>query len=40
MLEWITGDPLVGILITIGFFTFLILGRALKLKKMKRNSSS
>jgi hypothetical protein len=36
MLEWLLGDPLVGILITIGFFTFLLIGRSLKLRKMKR----
>lgn len=37
MLEWLSGDPLVGILITIGFFSFLIVGRSLKLRKMKKN---
>jgi hypothetical protein len=37
MFEWIAGDPLVGILTTIGFFTFLIIGRAVKVRKMKRN---
>ncbi len=36
MLEWLSGDPLVGILITIGFFTFLIIGRSMKLRKMNR----
>jgi hypothetical protein len=35
MLEWLAGDPLVGILTTIGFFTFLIIGRKYKLYKMK-----
>jgi hypothetical protein len=38
MLEWLAGDPLVGILITIGFFTFLIIGRSLKLRKMNRKN--
>lgn len=40
MLEWIAGDPFVGILITIGFFTFLLIGRTLQLRKMKHNSKS
>ena len=35
MLEWLAGDPLVGILTTIGFFTFLIIGHKYKLHKMK-----
>jgi len=35
MLEWLYGDPLVGIFTTIGFFTFLIIGRKYKLYKMK-----
>jgi hypothetical protein len=38
MLEWLLGDPLVGILTTIGFFVFLIIGRNLKLRKLKRKS--
>jgi hypothetical protein len=38
MFEWLAGDPLVGILTTIGFFTFLIIGRAVKIRKMKRNT--
>ena len=33
---WLAGDPLVGILTTIGFFSFLIVGRAVKLRKMKK----
>lgn len=37
MLEWLLGDPLVGILTTVGFFVFLIIGRKLKLRKMKRS---
>jgi cobalt/nickel transport system permease protein len=36
MLEWLQGDPLVGILTTIGFFVFLIIGRNLKLRRMRR----
>jgi len=35
MLEWLSGDPLVGILTTISFFIFLIIGRNLKLRRMK-----
>ena len=37
---WIVGDPLVGILTTVGFFTFLIVGHAVKLRKMKLRSKS
>jgi hypothetical protein len=37
MLEWLLGDPLVGMLTTIGFFVFLIIGRQLKLRKMKNS---
>jgi cobalt/nickel transport system permease protein len=36
MLEWLQGDPLVGILTTIGFFVFLIIGRELKLRRMQK----
>jgi hypothetical protein len=36
MLEWLSGDPLTGILTTIGFFVFLLIGRNLKLRQMKR----
>lgn len=36
MLEWIVGDPLVGILTTVGFFTFFVIGRTLKLRQMKK----
>jgi hypothetical protein len=35
MLEWLSGDPLVGMLTTIGFFTFLIIGRQYKLYRIK-----
>lgn len=37
MLEWLSGDPLVGILTTIGFFIFLIIGRYARIRKMKRS---
>jgi hypothetical protein len=40
MLEWLTGDPLVGILTTVGFFVFLIIGRNLKLRRMKHKKQS
>ena len=33
---WLAGDPLVGILTTVGFFMFLIVGRAVKLKLMRK----
>jgi hypothetical protein len=39
MLEWLTGDPLVGILTTISFFTFLIIGRQYKLQKIKKRQN-
>lgn len=31
MLEWLNGDPLNGIVVTITFFIFLIIGRYLRL---------
>jgi hypothetical protein len=37
---WLAGDPLVGILTTIGFFTFIIIGRAFKLRKMKQKQTT
>ena len=37
MLEWLAGDPLSGILTTICFFVFLIIGRNLKLRRMKKD---
>jgi hypothetical protein len=40
MLEWLSGDPLSGILTTICFFAFLIIGRNLKLRQMKRKKES
>lgn len=30
MLEWLSGDPLVGILTTISFFIFLPIGRKVR----------
>jgi hypothetical protein len=36
---WIAGDPLVGILTTIGFFTFVVVGRTLKLRQLKRKGN-
>lgn len=36
MFEWLLGAPLIGILTTAGFFTFLIIGHNLKLRKMKK----
>ena len=39
MLEWLAGDPLVGILTTIGFFSFLIIGRQYKLYKTRRKKA-
>ncbi len=40
MLEWLSGDPLVGILTTIGFFIFLIIGRYARIRKMNRSEQS
>jgi hypothetical protein len=40
MLEWLAGDPLSGILTTIFFFVFLIIGRKLALKRMKQDRKS
>ena len=39
MLEWLSGDPLVGILTTIGFFTFLIIGRQYKLYRITQKGN-
>lgn len=35
---WLAGDPFVGIMTTVGFFTFIIIGRAVKLRKIKNSS--
>ena len=40
MLEWLTGDSLTGILTTLGFFVFLIIGRNLKLRQMRRKKET
>lgn len=32
MMEWLTGDPLNGVVMTITFFISLIIGRYLKLR--------
>ncbi len=40
MLEWLQGDPLVGIFTTIGFFICLIIGRQLKLRKMRKSAEA
>ena len=37
---WLAGDPFVGILTTIGFFTFIIVGRALRLRQLKHKNNS
>ena len=37
---WVAGDPLVGILTTIGFFTFIIVGRALRLRQLQHKNKS
>lgn len=37
MLEWLSGDPLCGIGTTVGFFTFLILGRYVRRKMVEKN---
>jgi hypothetical protein len=36
MVEWLSGDPLVGVLTTIFFFTFLLIGRSVRLRQMRR----
>jgi len=36
MFEWLYGDPVNGMLMTIGFFSFLIIGRQLKLWQIDR----
>jgi hypothetical protein len=39
MLEWLLGDPLVGMLTTVGFFVFILIGRNLKIRKMKQKKA-
>ncbi len=38
MFEWLQGDPVNGMLMTVGFFTFLILGRQIRLWQMRRKA--
>ncbi len=38
MLEWLAGDPLVGMLTATGFVIFLLIGRELKIRQMKRKN--
>jgi cobalt/nickel transport system permease protein len=40
MFEWLHGDPVNGIVITLGFFIFLIIGRNLKLWQMNKREKS
>ena len=37
MFEWLSGDPLCGIGTTVGFFTFLILGRYVRRRMVEKN---
>jgi hypothetical protein len=36
---WLAGDPLVGILTTVGFFLFLMIGRKAKLRIIRKSKS-
>ena len=36
MVEIINGDPLSGLLTTIGFFVFLIVGRHVRLRQVRK----
>lgn len=38
MFEWLQGDPVNGMLMTIGFFTFLIIGRQLRLWQIRKKA--
>jgi cobalt/nickel transport system permease protein len=38
MFEWLQGDPVNGILMTMAFFSFLIIGRQLKLRQIQRKA--
>jgi hypothetical protein len=40
MVEIINGDPLSGLLTTIGFFVFLILGRHVRLRQVRKRHES
>ena len=36
---WLAGDPSVGILTTVGFFMFVMIGRKVKLRQMRKSKS-
>ena len=38
MFEWLQGDPVNGMLMTLGFFIFLIIGRNLKLRQINKKA--
>jgi cobalt/nickel transport system permease protein len=38
--EWLQGDPVNGILMTVAFFTFLIIGRELRLRQNRRKKQT
>ena len=40
MFEWLYGDPVNGMLMTITFFTFLLIGRQLKLRKIAKKQQT
>jgi cobalt ECF transporter T component CbiQ len=40
MFEWLQGDPVNGMLTTIAFFTFLILGRQLRLRQLAKKQQN
>ena len=40
MFEWLQGDPVNGMLMTLGFFIFLIIGRKLKLWQINKKEKS
>lgn len=40
MFEWLHGDPVNGMLMTLGFFIFLIIGRNLKLRQINKSGKS
>ena len=40
MFEWLQGDPVNGMLMTLGFFIFLIIGRNLKLRQINKREKN
>jgi|YelNatPaOPRAMG01_1025707.scaffolds.fasta_scaffold00680_36 hypothetical protein len=40
MFEWLMGDPLVGLLTTVAFFVSLLVGRSLRLRRMKHTEKA